>query len=303
MPLCIVPDFSPNNYSEIRDVEIFQNPLTQKIFEPGSVFKPITMAGALNEQKLTPQTTYLDTGEVKIGGWKITNYDNRIWGQKTMTEVLEMSINTGAVFAEKQLGHQSFLEYVEKFGFFEKTGIDLQGEVFSENKEFKKGYEINFATASFGQGIEITPIQLARAFSAIANGGKLVTPYILEGKPPQNSETQVISQSTASQLTAMLVSVIENGFSKKAKIEGYFIAGKTGTSQMPWPALGVQRSGYSSKTWQSFIGFAPAFNPEFLILVKLDNPQRRTAEYSAMPIFRDLAKYIIDYWEIPPDYE
>ena len=101
----------------------------------------------------------------------------------------------------------------------------------------------------------------------------------------------------------MMVSVIENGFSKKAKIDGYFIAGKTGTSQMPWPALGIEKAGYSSKTWQSFLGFAPAFNPKFLILVKLDNPQRGTAEYSAMPIFRDLAKYIIDYWEIPPDYE
>ena len=306
------PFFNPNEYSKVEDLEIFQNSSIQKIFEPGSVFKPITMAAALDTGKVTPQTTYIDKGFLEIGGHLIYNYANRVWGERTMTEVLERSINTGAVFVQQRIGKHVFLDYLNRFGIFQQTGIDLQGEIFSDNKEFKKGYEINFATASFGQGINVTSIQLVRAISAIANGGKLVKPFIvdkivkdgkiLENKPEiQNS--QVISKDTASQLTSMLVNVVEKGYGKEAKIPGYYIAGKTGTAQVPWPALKINKKGYSDKTIQSFIGYAPAFNPRFLILVKLYNPEAKTAEYSAAPIFKELAKYIIDLWKIPPDYE
>ncbi len=308
------PNFDPNRYGEFAtdgNLEIFKNGATQETFEPGSVFKPITFAAALEEGKITPQTTYIDKGIVEIGGWPIYNYDGRVYGEQTMTNVLEKSINTGAVFVESQLPHHIFLDYIRKFGIFEPTGIDLP-EVYSGNEEFKKGYEINFATASFGQGIQMTPIQLARAYCVIANGGKLVKPHLVDPPPLLNSfgETlaerdqsksgggQVVSQKTASQLTAMLVSVVENGFGKAAKVPGYYIAGKTGTAQV---AEGGKYS--TEKTIQSFIGFAPAFNPQFLILVKLNNPKTKTAEYSALPIFHDLAEYIIHYWQIPPDYE
>jgi len=306
------PNFNPNQYSEVENLEIFQNSVIQKIFEPGSIFKPLTMAASLEEGKITPQTTYIDEGKVKIGGHTIYNYDYKIWGKQTMTQVLENSINTGAVFIERQLDHQLFLKYIEKFGIFEKTEIDLSGEVFSQNKEFKKGYEINFATASFGQGIEMTPLQIVRAFSAIANGGKLIKPYLVEkiiinGKEinisPKISNHFIISQQTASQLTTMLVSAVENGYGKRAKISGYYIAGKTGTSQIPFSSLGIDKAGYSDKTWQSFIGFAPAYNPYFLILIKLDNPQTKVAGLSTTIIARDLIKYILDYYQIPPDYE
>jgi len=312
LALANFPSFDPNEYSKVEDWDIFQNPAIQKIFEPGSAFKPIVIAAGLNEEKITPQTTYIDEGFVKIGGYTIYNYGNRVWGQKTITEVLEKSINTGAVFAEKQVGHNLFLEYIEKFGIFEPTGIDLDGEVSSENQEFKKGYEINFATASFGQGIEMTPIQLFRAFSGIANKGKMVKPYIVKKAlingeetevQPEVSGFQVISSQSAFQLTKMLVNVVEEGYAKGAKIPGYYIAGKTGTAQVPLAALEIKKSGYSDKTIQSFLGFAPAYNPHFLILVKLNNPKAKTAEYSAVPIFHELAKYIIDYLQIPPDYE
>jgi len=315
LALANFPNFNPNQYSAVSDFKIFENGVTQKIFEPGSVFKPITMAGALEEQKITPQTTYLDPGVVEFDGWPIYNYGQRVYrgettAEITMTEVLEKSINTGAVFAEEKLGHDSFLRYLDKFGFFKLTGIDLQ-EVYSENREFKKGYEINFATASFGQGIEMTPIQLIRAYSAVANGGKLVRPYvvkkIINGEEvsevaPKIEEDSIISSKTAAQLTAMLVSVVENGFAKSARIPGYYVAGKTGTAQISFAALEVEKKGYSDKTWQSFVGFTPAFNPGFIILVKLNNPKTKTAEYSAAPIFQDLAKYIVDYYQIPPDY-
>lgn len=307
LALANFPGFDPNNYSDIEDFDVFQNPVIQKLFEPGSGFKPITMASALDQQKITPKTTYIDEGKVEIGEDTIENYNKRVFGEQTMTQVLEKSINTGAVFAEKQLGHDLFLQYIESFGFFEPTNIGLQGEVFSENKTFKRGYEINFATVSFGQGIEITPLQLIKAYSVIANQGKMVQPYVVERineeEVGKTEAKEVISLKTASQLTAMLVSVIENGYSKAARIPGYYIAGKTGTAQIPWSALGIDKKGYSDNTWQSFIGFAPAFDPQFLIMVKLDNPEARTAEYSALPVFKKLAKYVIDYYRIPPDYE
>ncbi len=312
LALANYPRFDPNNYSKAENFDIFQNGTIQKIYEPGSVFKAVTMASALNENAVSPNTTYADSGVIKIGGYKIYNYGERSWGEQSMTEVLEKSINTGAVFAERQLGHEEFLRYIENFGFFEPTGIDLQGEVFSENKEFRKGYEINYATASFGQGIEITPLQMARAFSVIANGGKLLRPFVVESisKNGEVIETEIeivrdniISPETSSKIIAMLVSVIENGFGKKAKIPGYYIAGKTGTSQIPWSSLGVNKKGYSEETWQSFIGFAPAFNPRFLVLIKVNNPETKTAEYSVVPMFAELGKYIVDYLQIPPDYQ
>ena len=311
MAMADFPTFDLNEYSKVKDSSVYRNSAVQDFFEPGSVFKPITMAGAIDQNKINPETQYLDTGEVWIGGRVLKNYGNKSFGKVTMTEVLEKSINTGAVFAGDAMGKDLFLKYLEDFGFFQRTGIDLQGEALFENAEFKKGYDVNYATASYGQGIYITPIQLVRAFSSFANEGKITNPYIVEktiknGKVETvktSAEKQVISAETASKITTMLVNVIEKGFGKSARIPGYYLAGKTGTSQIPWPALGIDKRGYSEKTWQSFIGFAPAFNPQFLIFIKLDNPKAKTAEYSAMPIFRDLAEYIIGYMQIPPDYE
>ena len=311
MALSSVPGFDPNKYGEIQDLAVFQNSAIQSLFEPGSVFKPLTMAGAIEAGALKPETTYEDKGVVRIGGYKVLNYDERVWGERSMTEVLEFSINTGALFAQQQLGNEKFLQALEKLELFSPTGIDLAGEAYSQNQELKKGYDINFATASFGQGIEITPMQLVRAYSALANKGIMVKPYVVEKLMKEGTEYEtkpefslpVVSPKTADLVTQMMVNVIENGFSKRAKIPGYYLAGKTGTAQVAWSALGQNRSGYSDKTVQSFVGFAPAYDPKFLILVKLDNPQTKTAEYSAMPLFRELAKYIIDYLEIPPDYE
>jgi cell division protein FtsI (penicillin-binding protein 3)/stage V sporulation protein D (sporulation-specific penicillin-binding protein) len=301
LTLANTPGFNPNAYALQGNFFLFQNPAVQKIFEPGSVFKPVTMAGALQEKKVTPETTYEDKGVLKIGGYSIYNYDTRVWGKRTMREVLEFSINTGAVFAREQLGDDKFLEYIEKFGIFEPTGIDLPGEAYSQNRELRQGREINLATAAFGQGVEMTQLQLLRAYSAFANRGKMAEPFLV--KERLKEQRQVLSPETATTITSMLVSVVGEGYSKKARIPGYYIAGKTGTAQISWSALGIKKAGYSDKTVQSFMGYGPAFNPQFLILVKLQNPQTKTAEYSALPIFHELAKYIIDYLAIPPDYE
>jgi cell division protein FtsI/penicillin-binding protein 2 len=308
LALANFPSFDPNKYSKENNLEIFQDSAMQKIFEPGSIMKPFTMAAALNEGKITPDTTYVDTGVVTFGKYSIHNFANEKYGKQTMTQVLESSINTGAVFAEQQIPHQTFFDYIDRFGFIEKTGVDLQGEVYSHNDLLRTGPDIEFATAAFGQGIELTPMQIARGFCAIANGGKLVKPYIVEkivnGKDevytkPEISDP-VVSQQTISQLTAMLINVTDKGFGGVAKIPGYYLAGKTGTAEVPLK----NGKGYEpNKTIQSFVGYGPAFNPQFLILVKLDNPKVPKSSLSAVPVFKDLAQYIINYWKIPPDYD
>jgi cell division protein FtsI/penicillin-binding protein 2 len=302
------PSFNPNQYSKENDLEIFQNSIVQKLFEPGSIMKPFTMAAALNEGKITPDTTYVDTGVLTFGQYSIHNFANEKYGKQKMTQVLESSINTGAVFAEQQISHLTFFDYLDKFGFMGKTGIDLQGEVYSRNDLLKNGPDVEFATASFGQGIELTPIQIARGFCAIANGGRLVKPFIVERIVSKTGETYtkpqvsdpIVSQQTLSQLNTMLVNVVDKGFNGVAKIPGYYFGGKTGTAQVP---LKNGRGYDTTKTIQSFVGYGPVFNSQFLILVKLDNPKVPKSALSAVPIFKQLAEYIINYWQIPPDYD
>lgn len=314
LAMASIPAFDPNLYSKVSRISTFQNGAVQKIFEPGSIIKPITMASALNTGSVTPETTYVDTGIVRVGGSKIYNYGQRSYGEQTMKDVLAFSINTGAVFAERQAGHESFLNYLERFGFFEPTHIDLPGEARSPNKELKEGREINYATASFGQGIETTPIQILRAFSAFINKGALLRPTIAktiidaagaarQAAPKDNAPNPILSAKTTGDIVEMLIGVVERGFGKAAKIPGYYTAGKTGTAEVSWSSLGEAKAGYSDETIQSFIGFAPAYNPRFLMIVKLDNPPTKTAEYSAIPVFRNLQKYILDYYQVPPDYD
>lgn len=309
LALANFPSFNPNKYSkEGGNLDIFQNAAIQKIFEPGSVFKPFTMAMALNEGKVTPETMFNDAGSITIGPNTIYNFAHEVYGQKDMSGILEKSINTGAVFLSKSMPHQTFLDYLEAFGFNNKTGVDLQGEVSSTNEILRNGSDFGFATASFGQGIEMTPIQLATAFCVFANGGKMVKPYIVEkivhGQDEESVKPQVsdpvISSKTVSEVTAMLINVVERGFGNGAKIKGYYLAGKTGTAEVSFKD---KKGYYPDRTIQSFIGFGPALNPQFLILVKLDNPKVPKSSLSAVPIFKKLAQYIINYWQIPPDYK
>lgn len=303
------PNFDPNNYKDFakkeETIKLFKNDSCQELFEPGSVFKPFTMSAALNEGKVTPETKYIDGGTVQIGGSTVYNYGQRSYGEQTMTQVLEKSINTGSVFAERQLGNELFAQYIEKFGLFEPTGIDI-AETYSQNSEFKKGYEINYVTAAFGQGVQITSMQLIRGYCALANGGWLVQPSIVrDGRAAldPSKHRQVITKETSDTIKKMLVSVIENGYSKKARIPGYSIAGKTGTAQLSWAVYNIDRKGYSDKTMQSFIGFFPAYDPKFLVLIKLKAPAANTAEYSALPVFHDLSKQILYFKQVPPDVE
>lgn len=299
------PDFDPNNYSS-SDQSSYTNRSVQSLFEPGSSFKPITMAAGLDTGKVTPDTTYTDPGVINIGGFQIHNFDNASHGTVSMTTVLEKSLNTGAAYVEGLLGQDNFLNYVVNFGFGQKTGVDLPAETGGNIANLYSGRQINFVTASFGQGIAVTPIQLVNAYSALANGGKLMKPYVVdhinyEGGKTVTTEPEVvgipISAKTSEKIRGMLVNVVDKGFDK-ARIKGYSIAGKTGTAQIPAP-----NGGYEQGTFiHDFLGFAPANDPRFVVLIKMDRPQGITfAADSLSPSFREMAQYLINYFNIPPD--
>ena len=255
--------------------------------------------------KVFPTTTFTDTGSFTVAGRTIKNFSEKIFGVRTMSEVLEKSINTGAMFVENLVGDDNFLNYSINFGFGQRTGIDLPGELSGDIANLYSGRKINYLTASFGQGIAVTPIQLINSFSAIANGGKLMRPYVVEkvvkgGSDEIITKPEIIgipfSEKTANKLKAMLVSVVDNGFDK-AKIKGYDIAGKTGTAQIP-----DKSGGYAENEFiHDFLGFAPAYDPKFVILIKMDRPKGITfAADSLSPTFREITQFLITYYKIPP---
>ncbi len=298
------PGFDPNNY-RIANPSNYLNQGVQSVFEPGSSYKPITMAAGLDLDKVSPTTTFTDPGFVEVAGHTIHNFDNQSHGVVSMTTVLEKSLNTGVMFVENLIGDDNFLNYSINFGFGQKTNVDLPGEVNGDITNLYSGRKINDLTASFGQGIAVTPLQLINAYSALANGGKLMKPYVVdhvsyEGGKIQTTQPEVvsipISEKTSRKIRDMLVSVVDNGFDK-ARIKGYDIAGKTGTAQIP-----DGHGGYEENVFiHDFLGFAPASNPKFVVLIKMDRPQGITfAADSLSPTFREIAQYLINYFNIPP---
>ncbi|MBI4363307.1 MAG: hypothetical protein HY545_00455, partial [Candidatus Doudnabacteria bacterium] len=246
-------------------------------------------------------------GEVQVNDFKIKNSDGKANGVQNMSQVLEKSLNTGIVFVEQQLGHDNFKKYVERFGFGKPSDVQLSGEVPGDLNNLNKKSDIFFATAAFGQGITVTPLQLIAAYTAIANEGKMMKPYIVSKVVhPDGSEQeaypqelgQIIDSKVSATLSAMLVNVVENGHGKRAAVKGYYIAGKTGTAQVAYK----DRSGYDpSKNIGTFVGFGPVDDPRFLMLVKVDDPKDvRFAESTAAPAFGSIADFILHYYQIPP---
>lgn len=306
LAMCGAPDYDPNVFNTVTEPKRFLNAATQVPYEPGSVFKAFTMAAALNEGKVTPDSTYTDTGEVKIGSFTIKNSDDKAHGVQTMTQVLEESLNTGAIYAMNQIGASRFSDYVQAFGFGSPTGIDVD-EASGNISGVETHKDIYATTGSFGQGLTATPLQLATAYSAMANGGNLVRPYLVAKivKPDGSSVTtepkvvrRVLQPETASTISAMLVNVVENGHGKRAGVPGYYVAGKTGTAQIPDPTTGKYMVNATNGT---FAGFAPVDDPQFVMVVQLLHPRDvQFAESSAAPLFGDLAKYLMLYLHIPP---
>lgn len=298
------PTFNPNNYSSYP-TNLFLNRSVQEVFEPGSSYKPVTMSAGLDLAKITSQTTFTDLGFVKAAEYTIRNFSDKVFGLQTMAQVLEKSINTGAMFVENLVGDDNFLNYTINFGFGQRTGVDLPGEVNGDITNLYSGRKINYLTASFGQGIAVTPMQLINAYSAIANGGKLMRPYIVEKIIKEGGVQEVtkpeilsipISAKTSTKIKSMLVGVVDNGFDK-VRIKGYDIAGKTGTAQIP-----DGHGGYEEHEFiHDFLGFAPAYDPKFVVLIKMDRPKGiQFAADSLSPTFREIAQFLINYYKIPP---
>lgn len=307
LALAHFPTFDPNAYSRERDFSVFRMPAIDSQFELGSVFKPITMAAGIDAGVITATTTYRDPGAVRFNTYTVRNFDGQSHGVQTMTQVLEKSLNTGAVFVGGRLGQEKFLSAVKQFGFGEKTGIDFPGEVSGNISNLPKGRDIDFATAAFGQGIAVTPLQMAYAIGAIANHGILMKPTVVErvirsgGGEEVREPVQirrVISEKTAETVAKMMVSVIRNGFDNRAGVPGYFVAGKTGTAQIPLK----NGRGYSDDVIHTFVGYAPAFAPRFLLLIQLNKPKgNRFAANTLASSFQNISKFILNYYEVPPD--
>ena len=313
--MCSWPNFNPNNYQEV-DVSSFDNQAVSYQYEPGSVFKTITMAIAIDQGKINSNTYYTDYGQLNISGWSkpIRNSDFSTrggHGYVDMNYVLENSLNTGAIFAANQVGPQVFSDYLNSFGFGEKTGIELIGEASGNirNLSGKNVKEIDLAVASFGQGMAVTPLQMISSYATLANKGIMMKPYLVDEILDANNETikkiepqeirRVVSEQTAEAVSAMLVNVVENGHALRSRIDGYYIGGKTGTAQIPSP-----RGGYLSGQYiHNFVGYAPIENPRFVVLVKFDNPKTSMyAEGTVVAVFKDIVDFLLKYYNIPKSY-
>jgi len=294
------PDFDPNFYNKVEDHSLFSNPLVSGVFEMGSVMKPITLSIAIDRGSIKPETTYYDNGYLIIDKARIENYDGKARGKVDMQTVLNKSLNTGAVFAMRQLGRNNFRDYIADFGLGEKTGVNLPDEVKGNIASLNSPREIEFATASFGQGVAFTPVGFAAAFSALANGGYLVRPYIVETNENQPViKRQVIKKETSEEITRMLVKVVDEALLEgTVKIKHYSAAAKTGTAQISQE----DKRGYSEDYLHAFVGYAPAFDAKFLVFLYLKKPVGvQYASHSLTPAFMDIIQFLLTYYEVPPD--
>ena len=301
------PDFNPNQI-DAADMAAIQNSAISAQYEPGSVLKVVTAAAALDTGVVTPTEKVTDTGSIVVGDRIILNSSRAAWGQVDMTEALARSLNVITTQWALRLGKERFYDYLNRFGFGEVTGIDLSGEVYGLLKTpgMQDWSMSDLGTNSFGQGMAVTPIQMINSVASLANGGKLMRPYVVAARVAdgevQYTEPTVIGitvqPETADVLTDILVDVVDQG-NVAAGVAGYAIAGKSGTAQIP------TEEGYTDdETIVTFIGYAPADDPQFVVLVKLDRPDPNIspwANYTAAPVFAQVARRLFDYYNLPPD--
>ncbi|MEA2112741.1 MAG: penicillin-binding protein 2 [Patescibacteria group bacterium] len=308
--MALSPDFDLNNFREAEGV-FFGNPLVENVYEMGSIIKAITMAAGLDSGVVTAETTYNDKGSLTLDGSKISNYDGRARGVVEMQEVLNQSLNTGVAFVVSQMGNDNFADYLRKLGFGEETGIDLPNEMYGLISNLNSPRDIEYATASFGQGIALTPIETTKALSALANGGFLITPHLVKeidygmgdsDKVFYEKKDKVFKEETSQEITRMLTAVVDNALlGGTVKSENYTIAAKTGTAQI---AKKTEKGYHDDKYLHSFFGYFPATNPEFLVFLYVLDP--KGVEYASHTLtepFMDIFKFLVNYYEVKPDRE
>lgn len=308
LAMATLPHFNPNVYGQVEDQSLFLNPTISLPYEPGSVMKPLTMAIGIEEGKISPESEYTDTGVVVEAGYAIRNAEDKVYGRSSMKKVLTESINTGVMHVERLVGNARFREYLERFGFGARTGVRLPAEHPGNLKNLANPKAtIQFLTASFGQGVTATPLQLVSAYSVLANGGLLMQPQIVDRIIRADGTTvpieprsarQVVSQDTATAIGRMLRSVVVEGHGKRAGVPGYQVVGKTGTAQV---AKRDGRGYEEGVTIGSFVGYAPLEQPRYTVLVKVDHPKDvQWAESSAAPTFGRIMQFLLSYGKVQP---
>lgn len=306
------PGYNPNSYSAVakQDISLFDNPAISKQWEPGSIFKPLVMAAAIDQGVVTPETTDTFASSVTVDGYEINTALGKSFGKESMTDVIVNSDNVAMVWLANKMGNEMIASYLDKYGFGKQTGIDLRYEIAGTVKQVAKWRPIDRATVAFGQGIAVTPLQVATAYTAIANtDGSMREPHLIKAviQPDGHREelaprtaVPVLKSDTASKVRAMLVATVEHNH-RRAGVDGYVLGGKTGTAQVPNP----NGPGYLENTYNhSFVGMGPADNPQFLVLTKIDQPNLAKvgnfAESTAVPLFSTVANFLLNYLQIPP---
>ena len=288
------------------NAEALRNRAISWTYEPGSTMKAITIAAALDRGVVTPSTSYQDVGYAVIGGRTLCNAQCKVYGPTTVTQILARSQNAGAVFVAGKLGASDLNSYLQAFGFGQRTGVDLAAETGGIVRPLAEWYPVDLGTISFGQGLSITPLQLAAAYAAIANGGTLYRPYVMTSRRGADGEhrtapvpvRRVISEETAATLRTMLTTTVDNGIANAAALKGYSVAGKTGTAQIPSDEGRYVDDAYIS----SFAGFVPASDPRMVVVVVLEKPQSKLlGTVPAMNTFKAIATDALRYARVQPD--
>ncbi len=309
LAMAYTPTFNPNDLSSVESDEVFLNPSISKVYEFGSVIKPLVVASALDAGVINKNTKFNDTGSIKVGVETINNFDKKGRGIVTINEILGQSLNTGMVMIEQKLGHAGLRNYFEKYGLRKKTGIDLPSEVNSLTKNLDSNRDIEFATASFGQGFNVTPVQVIRAFSALANNGVPVNPYVVkeirtsDGKVIKSFEPTyldpAIKPETAKEISSVLSHVVDTSLQNGAlALPHHSVAAKTGTAQMVGPNGKYSQDRYL----HSMFAYIPASDPKYLVF--LYNVYPKGVEYASYSLAKPLFSYLqflVSYGTIKPD--
>lgn len=305
--MATMPSFDPNNFSKEKDNSVFVNPLVEGVYEMGSIIKPLTMAAGIDAGVITAETKYNDKGSMVLDRSRISNFDSKIRGSTSMQEALNQSLNMGSVFAMQRLGKDGFREYFKAYGLGMETGVDLPNEAVGDISNLESPREIEYATASFGQGISMTPIATIRALAVLANGGIMVTPHVVKrvdyglGSARDfvpSDEKRVLKKETSTEISRMLTVVVDKSLlDGTLKMEHYSIAAKTGTAQM------VEDGGYSDTNFlHTFFGYFPSYDPKFIVFLTVKSPRgEQYASHTLSLPFMQIAKFLINYYEIPPD--
>jgi cell division protein FtsI (penicillin-binding protein 3) len=301
-----VPSYNANQFATTPTARFF-DPIVSSVYEPGSVMKVVTLCGALDDHAITPDTRFNETGVAVVGGVAIHNWDNRAHGNVTMTQVLQNSLNVGAVKAQQMEGAAPFYQYMQKFGIGSPTGIDVAAETAEPLRDLAKWRPVELATASYGQGVDATAIEMLAAVNVAATGGNLVWPHVVDQVIDTNGTRhpvqprivrQVVSAKTAQEMAQMMVGVVEHGSGFAARIDGFKnrIAGKTGTASIPENGKYLQDA-----TIGSFVGFVPVDHPQFIMMVITRKPKVLfEGAYVAAPIWKTVASALITQWQIAP---